>query len=361
MNKSQYEERLDNTINHYLSEYNLQKIINILRENNIAAYKNNSEDNENFAEDGTVIIESKKTKYERIAKCLDLKKETYYEIEKYMINKSYRYSIYFKCENFNIDNISTNNEFININEFKKYSDGLNIDYLKTRYMENEEQIFFAFYKIISYYVQDIDRSMPVLYPSLWIYHKKLGILEHRFDYLGFRHDDNFYKITFEAQLYSLKLNFRIICDEFRTTDIIKYIASSKKNEVHELSQYVGLKGNSSAKLKVGENMIMPFIGDIELLLEEHEELFNSNKETKKIKEIFNIYIKTTKKNANYKSILLSWDSQEEKAFLNINVMFSYKNNNYDVFNFLHPQKNDMEMMNYAIQYICQVKDSMPRT
>lgn len=360
MNKSQYEERLNNTIKYYLSEYNLQKIINILRKNNIATYKSNNDDDKSFTEDGTVIIESKKTKYERIAKCLKLKKETYYEIEKYMLNKSYRYSIYFKCENFNIDNIGTNNKFINISEFKNYSDMLNIDYLETRYMENEEQIIFSFYKDISYYVQDLDRSIPVLYPSLWIFHKKLGILEHRFDYLGFRGNDDFYKITFEAQLDSLKFNFGITYDEFRTTDIIKYIASSKKNEVHELSQYVGLRGNSSAKLKVGENMIMPFIGDIELLLEENEELFNSNKETKRIKEIFNRYINTTKDNANYKSILLSWNSEEQKAFLNINVMFSYKNNNYDVFNFLHPQKNDMEMMNYAIQYICQVKGSMQR-
>lgn len=65
---------------------------------------------------------------------------------------------------------------------------------------------------------------------------------------------------------------------------------------------------------------------------------------------------------NYKSRLLSWYRNGEKeAFLNVNVMFSYKDNKYDVLNFLQPKKNDMEMMDYAIKYLWGAAKSINTT
>ena len=37
---------------------------------------------------------------------------------------------------------------------------------------------------------------------------------------------------------------------------------------------MGLRGNSLAKLKVGNTLVMPFIGDLEIIMKTNQELFN---------------------------------------------------------------------------------------
>ncbi|WP_077850130.1 hypothetical protein [Clostridium puniceum] len=112
--------------------------------------------------------------------------------------------------------------------------------------------------------------------------------------------------------------------------------------------------NSSAKLKVGNNMVMPFIGDLEEIIENNRELLNSTKEAKQVAQLFIEYINNIKENAKYKTRLLSWYDNNENSNLNINVTFSYRDKSYDLYNFLEIKKIDMEAMNYAIEYIYQV-------
>ena len=353
MDKQNYKELLKNTFKYDSANYNSQKIINKLKMNDIVTYKKNDSDK--------IVISTEDSVGKRVSNCIDANDNSIFQIEKYNIEKAYRYSIYFSCNEFEINNEKINN-YIKIEDFNS-KDNSNIDdYLKPRYFEDENKIVFIFVKNINKYVENLDKSVNILYPTLWIYHKKMKILEHRFNLIGFKSNDDFYKTTFMPQLDRLNNDFKIIVKEFRTSKIIKYIIENKKDEVHEISQYMGLKGDSSAKLKVGKNLIMPFIGDIEMILEENVDLFNKNNETKKIRDILNNYIVNTKENANYKSRLLSWYRNGEKeAFLNVNVMFSYKDNKYDVLNFLQPKKNDMEMMDYAIKYLWGAAKSINTT
>ncbi|WP_143318431.1 hypothetical protein [Clostridium sp. HBUAS56017] len=350
MNKEEYKKIVGNTLEYHLSGHNLQHIINSLKKSGIATYNDSAEKG--------VIIEASDSKWDRVKKCLEKDESTIYEIEKMYIDKSYRYSIFFQCDKFDLnDKLS---KYINIKSFKVDKLQEIGDFLLPRYFENEEMIVFIFYKVINPYIAKIDKSKHVLYNTLWIYHKELNILEHRFDILGFKSNDEFYHTTFNAQLDILIQDFRIKAEEFRTSTLIEYIVDNKKREVHEISKYMGLKGNSSAKLKVGNNLVMPFIGDLELIMSKYDELLEKTSDTKRIKEILQKYIVETKENANYKSRLLAWyNYNEDKYFLNVNIIFSYRNKKYDLFNFLEPKKNSMELMNYAIQYICGIRGDIP--
>jgi len=99
-------------------------------------------------------------------------------------------------------------------------------------------------------------------------------LEHRFDILRFKTDECFYETTFKPNLDKFLDDFGVLVKEFRLTSIIDDIVENRSNEVHEISKYMGLRGNSLAKLKVGNTLVMPFIGDLEIIMKTNQELFN---------------------------------------------------------------------------------------
>lgn len=348
MDSNNYIKLLKNTLKYDIQEHNLQCVINDLRESKVVTYKET--DNEDI-----ISINSKDDKSKRIIDCLTQPERVASFIEKMFINKGYRYSIYFKCDEFALNENKVN--------YNSLDDFLPMAFIKTKdlskpiLINEKESIIFKFSKIIDPFYSEIESIRSVFYPTLWIYHKELKILEHRFDLIGFKGKDDFYETTFHAQLQLLKSHFHIKTSEFRSSKTIKYIVDNKKNEVHEISQHMGLKGDSTAKLKAGQNLVMPFIGDLERLLEDNIKLFEKNDDTIKISDLINEYISDVKKNAKYKSRLLYWYDGKNN-FLGINILFSYRDKNYDLFNFHNPKNTKMELMNYAIQYIVKVQNDI---
>lgn len=345
MDITKYVDLMKNTIKYELPGHNLQDIINRLTKNKVACYKD--------VGDNIVKISSEDSKQDRIIKCLEMSPiDTITNIEWMYIEKGYRYSIYYKCDDFVI-----NNELSNYNDLNNYSPmciekGVITDFSKPILLDNGDKVIIKFLKEINPYYTKIDKTKYVLYNTLWIYHKKLKILEHRFDSLSFKGNDNFYNLTKDAQMSTLRRDFKFKLKEFRTSNLIDKIISQNKNEVQLKGQDLGLKGNSSAKLKVGADNVMPFIGDLEQLIEKNRDVLYENKESEKIAKIFTDYICEIKKEAKYKSRLIEI-SADGGVNLNVrmNVFFSYRDNTYDLYSFLESNKIDMEMMNNAIEYI----------
>ncbi|AJA42687.1 hypothetical protein phiCTC2A_64 (endogenous virus) [Clostridium phage phiCTC2A] len=343
MNRELYKNLINNTIEYYLPEYNLQQIINNLTKQKIASYKE---------KENSVLINTSESKSQRIKKCIDNNSDTFYIIENMLINKAYRYAIYYKCDNFNLnDNIEN---YIDIESLKCEKFNLIEEFDKPIFVQTDDYIAFKFCKSINPFIIKLDQTKDVFYSTLWVYHKKMKILEHRFDMIGFKSDDTFYETTFKPQLYKICTDFNCTINEFRTSKIIKCIVQNKKDEVNEISQCMGLKADSLAKLKAGKTLVMPFIGDLEIIMEESKELFDKTNETKLIKKMLEKYINNIKENAKYKSRLLSWCKGEYNS-LCVNILFSYRDKNYDLFNFQDPKKINMELMNYAIEYIWGIR------
>lgn len=351
MDINKYVVLLKNTIRYELPGHILQKIINKLVKLKFAEY---IEEEENHNPD-LVSISTELSRQERIIKCLDKSPEnTISVIEKVLIEKGYRYSIYYKCDSFIV-----NNELEEYNNLDYYTpicinnDVIN-DFSKPILLEKGEKIIVRFIKEINPYYSKVDKSVYVVYPTLWIYHKELKILEHRFDSLSFKGNDDFYEITKKAQIEVLRKRYKFELSEFRTSKLIEKIVDENKNEVHLKGQDIGLKGNSSAKLKVGSNNVMPFIGDLEELIDKNKDKLYLDEESSKLAKIFTDYIDEVKREAKYKSRLIEISTYNEiKLKVSINVFFSYRENRYDLYNFLESKKIDMEMMNNAIEYICK--------
>lgn len=349
MDINKYRELLRNTVRYELPGYILQKIINNLVNSKFAAYID-EEKNDN---PDLISISTDLSRQERIIKCLDRAPEnTIPIIERIFIEKGYRYSLYYKCDKFIIRNEL--NEYNSLNDYSPISinNGVIKDFHNPILFEQGEKVIIRFIKEINPYYTKIDKSEYILYPTLWIYHKDLKILEHRFDRLSFKGDDNFYNTTKDSQISMLKSSYMFEINEFRTNKLIDKIVDENKNEVHLKGQDIGLKGNSSAKLKVGSNNVMPFIGDLEELIENNKEKLYFNEESTKLTKIFTDYINEVKKEAKYKSRLIEISTDGEvKLNVIINVFFSYRENIYDLYNFLESNKIGMEMMNNAIKYI----------
>lgn len=350
MNREEYEQLMKDTIKYNTPDYVLQQIINDLRKEKIASYNENDKEN-------SVLISTLEDKSERIKKCIDNNLNTFSIIEGILINKSYRYSIYYNCDNFNFNFNLNREQYIKLENFK--GDNLKTikDFINPILIENDNYIAIKFYKIINPFITKIDKTKNVLYPTLWVYHKNLKILEHRFDMLGFKQNDNFYETTLQTQLNIIRRDFKCTVDEFRTSSTIKYIVENKKDKVHEISQYMGLKADSLAKLKVGKTFVMPLIGELQILMEENRHLFNKTKDTRKIREILEKHIDDIRENAKYKSRLIALDKQIDTCIY-INILFSYRDKNYDLFNFQEPRKINMELINYAIKYIYEAKQNI---
>lgn len=349
MDINKYIDLLKNTIKYDLPGHNLQKIINKLVESKFAAY---IEEDKNENPD-LVSISTDLSRQDRIIKCLDeCPENTISIIEQMFIEKGYRYSIYYKCDEFIINDKGL--EYNNLRDYNPICASCNIiDYSKPIETEIKNKIIIKFSKYIREYIPSIDASKNIIYPTVWIYHKDLKILEYRFDNIAFKNDDDFYKTTLKGQLQQLKQNYKFDLSEFRTNKLIEKMIEEKKTEVNLIVQDIGLKGNSSAKLKVGINKVMPFIGDLEELIEKNYEVLYRDKESEKIANIFINYISEVKREAKYKSRLISIKSKEKNKIVNvdINMFFSYRNENYDLYNFLEAKKINMEMMNNAIEYI----------
>lgn len=345
MNNVEYKKLIKDTINYFIPEYNLQKILNNLRDNGIATY--------NEKDKNKILIKGIINKNDRINKCLDNDNGVFYIIEDILIKKAYRYSIYYSCDDFTMPS-NLKDEYLMLENFKKENLHSIKDFNKPIIVEDEEYVAIKFHKSINPFINKIDKTKDVLYSTLWVYHKKLKVLEHRFDMLGFKADDNFYETTFKPQISKICKDFKCKYYEFRTSSIIKFIVENKKDEVHEIAQYMGLRQNSLAKLKAGETLIMPFLGDLEILMQQNKELFNKNSETEEIYKLLDRYISGIKRNANYKSRLLEWFQNKEYNPC-VNILFSYREKNYDLFNFQEPKKINMEVMNYVINYIWRIK------
>lgn len=97
MKIEEYINLIESTLKYETPNYILQKIINDLRKNGVAKYKDD--------ENGTKVkIDSDWDRIKRICECLKEKPEsTIQYIENALINKGYRYSIYYKCSEFKIE------------------------------------------------------------------------------------------------------------------------------------------------------------------------------------------------------------------------------------------------------------------
>lgn len=345
MGNKGYITNIINTIKYDIPERGIREILKNLIDNNIITYKK-----EEKTED-KIFVERHLEIKERLVYAINNSKKVISYIEKYLMNKEYRYAIYYKIkgDKYTIKQTERLENIENVNFLSdKFSDK------KVIFEETENQIKFRFLTPILATNRKMAEYVDIYYCNLWVYHKNLNVLEYRFNSISADGNEYFYASRLDGQLEIIKNILDIEIESFKLSNLVKMIVENK-SDVKEVAQTLGLKKEGKAKLKVGKNNIMPFIGDLEEILEEKKELFSKNEETKEIESVLKKYIYGIKKNAKYKARSLTWIDEEGKNILEVQVIFNYRELNYDLINFQNPKIIDGRMMNYAIEYIIKTE------
>lgn len=343
-----YKKLLLNTIMEDYNNVTRSKLIKNLLNSEIASKKKKEVD--------AVYIVSLAQK-EKFKQCLERTHNTKKEIELLEINKGYKYSIPYKIHNVDLEKVS---DFaINVNTYN-WSDFKVEDICKPVYIEDDNICAIKFHKEIDCIDNDTGRKVIIRYPLLLVIHKKINILEYRFDRIVHKKDDVFYSRTIEGiSNFTSKMKLDITPYELGAAlgEIVKNYPTEAKEEVCSM----GFPGEKGVIVKYGENSTMPVLGDLEELVQNNKEVFNG-----KVKELLDNFIfeKKVLSSKHYREI--KWlnnpyngnTKDENKLFLKTKIIFNYKRKHRDLIDFHYSNLNDMERMSNVIKFIDTVNNNL---
>lgn len=206
---------------------------------------------------------------------------------------------------------------------------------KTYYKGNGEPVNYRY--IVVVYFDENNKLLEIRYDSL----KYSPTIDSRTVYMN--NIEN--TIEWIKDKLGLKV-FRCNCEDF--LDVVK---ADEENEVKIFKQMMDMGSSGAAELTASqeEDFILPFIGEIQELINENEELFNQNKE---IKDLLLEYIKEKEMTASYPYVYLMWKRAVASESFIVKITFSYFDKMYIQLQHITGNCTDfrMERMNDAIEF-----------
>ncbi|MBY6789189.1 hypothetical protein HYH43_07025 [Clostridium botulinum] len=334
--------------------YLKQKLINEIRECGIGAYSN---------KDPEKLDLSHMSKSQKIELCVKNNNKTLQLIDFLELNKGYKYTILFKYNNldFNkfVNKLNSNATNINSNYYKNYSN--EVKETDCMFYETDKCVFVKFHKMIDIIDKKKIKKEYIRYPIVFIFYKDINIFECRFDRLSYKTDYSFYKLTMNTRLSELVPMGNFDYNFLNLESIIKDMVENKKEFIKEIIWSFEAAKSKGLTLKAGEDGIMPFIGELEIMLIKLKKENESNKEVLKCLRNIEDYLETTKRFANEKFRILSLIKFENnkkieyfKNSIDFKILFGYSGNTFDLLNIYDNEINDMERIDYVIKFIGKV-------
>lgn len=357
MDLLKYKQILKNTIELDCPNYLKQKLVNDIKVNRIGKYGTKEKD-------GVVLLTGMSNHTERISTCIDKNNLTIKLFDLLEIKKGYRYTIIFKHRGIDFKDLreSIANIAIDLNSdyYNEYNG--NVDDDEVHYYEDTRNFFIKFHK----YIDVIDKKKVQMrylrYPIVFVFHKDMNLFEVRFDRLAIDNDYRFYHDTMIARVSQLNSIYDKIGYEYLDLEsTIREIVNEHKDCVEEVIWSFETAKSKGLTLRVGEDGVMPFLGDLELLVNELRRKYDEDNNVDEcLKEIEN-YMNKTKKFANEKFRILSWLKYNENGqnikldkSIDIKINFNYNNKKYALLNIFDNEINDMERINHVIRFIGKV-------
>lgn len=364
MNFNTYKNNVKNKFLLDSPNYLKQSLINKIINEKIGKYGTKQEEN--------IINLTNMSQNEKIDICLEKNNKVFQLIDKLEMERGYKYSIvlYYKKEGL-VDNLikilqkNINAKNIESDYYNFYGQDINMED-EILYYEDENHLYLKFHKSLDMIDKIKVTKEYFRYPIIFVFHKKLNIFECRFDKLAHNGDYDFYLITLKARLSKIQnlLNFEYGYLELET--IIKYIVDNEKEFVKEIVWSFETAKSKGLTLKVGEDGIMPFIGEVEPLLRDLENKYRDSPEAMECLSTINEYIYGMKRFSDEKFRILSMQNNKfynengevikeplEKS-IDFKISFSYSKNEFDLINIYEIEINDMERINNVISFIGKV-------
>ncbi len=287
---------------------------------------------------------------EVLDECLKDSNDALKEFEINEFIKDYKHSVLFESELFNnvLDKIEKE-EIIRGTEEKLLFSETN----KPVFYKDDERIYMKFSKMYSAIHPTLGTEILLKYPIIVVFHKKLALIEFRFDILKrFFLDDNdnetycilvddikkYIEEKYNCKLVGVDLDFMITA--CKNSDDIKLIA-----------QFMKLSTGGSAQLEVGDNKeyVLPLIGELrDILIENEADLA----QVPKLKDILEQFMYEKEEMSDYPWIEVLWKNDIKTRSIHIKIIFDYMNKGYGLIKHYYSSVLvGMERMNYVVEYI----------
>lgn len=291
-----------------------------------------------------------------LANCV-IKKEKAVELyEKYQFTRSYRYSVLFKCNNFEKILIDINR----IPEYKFDSNDIRLfdEFKMPKKLETSEDIILLFDRKFEAIHPQTSDELLLHYPVLVVFHKNNKIIEFRFDtikrlFIEGERNQSIYSEIVEQLLVYLEQEYDIKLEAIDLS-FMKNIANDENIEdIKLISQYMNMKNGSKAELNVGNNeeYVLPIIGELKNIMNDLKEELDKNL---KIKDALEQFIYEKEETTDYPWIEILFLNKERIKTRNNHVkfVFNYMNKKYTLITYYYNGTLiGMERMNDVTSFI----------
>lgn len=223
--------------------------------------------------------------------------------------------------------------------------------------ENNNTILVKFVLQKSYLDRSTYEPVDYRYPVVIYFDLQNKCLEIRYDAIKNR---SYYPNT--GDVYSDIVSFGIKwvkevlklqvfkCDYSNAIDKLK-AATNDSVKIYRQMMLLNSGGSADLTAAMDEDSVLPFIGELQELIDENEELFNREPE---IKELLIRYLDDKETTANYPYIYVQWENAVVSQNYIVKIIFNFSNRKYTVLQHLTGTCKDLEMgrMNDAIKYLC---------
>lgn len=307
-----------------------------------------------FDVDTTVNIKDKELS-EQIAMCLEQSASARRIFEKWEFEKDYKYSVLFTTPNF--DDLQSKTESLDqYNENDSEESRSQNGFSSPLCLKSDNLIFLKFSLYYSAVETTTGNESLVKYPILVIFHCNEKNIEFRFDtlrriFVPERQEQSFYSDLIDKLIQFWKTSFGTELEPLNLEFLQKHHPDATL-----MAKYMMLPSGGNAQLDVGknENYILPIIGELKEILNDHR---NDLDKCPALKESLEQFMFENDELSECTWIEIMWENEIKVRSIRVKFIFNYKNRMYCLLQ--HYYSNvlvGMERMNHVVRYISKHKD-----
>lgn len=313
---------------------------------------------EKEAEQGEkVYIGDKLSKKQGLRHCLSISSLAVQSVEKWEFEKNYKYSFFLTQENFSEKKLKKliENEKVKLYDDLKGYEPLYVVAERPTVRFYEDNLYLKF--LIKLKATDTEGNQSKCrYPIIVIIYSKSDIIEVRFDSMGSMYYRDKFRYVYETIAWlrnNLETNIKLL--DLR--DVAYFIRENgKDNRVVLAAQDMRMANGGKATVDVGndDTNVLPFIGELKVLLEEYKEEFDK---APIIKDVLEEFIYNKENLSDFPWIKFRFEDRD----IEVKITFDYGKRKISLLQHYQSQlvKNvGKERMDYVTSYLLKVRNNI---
>lgn len=265
-------------------------------------------------------------------------------IEEFEYRRQYRHFCYFKCSEIPATKLEELVAAGSVHLFDKKGKPLIDSYDKPSLYIVDNLVYLKFSEILNN-----ETGNQIKFTVICVLDKENNVIELRFDRVGiaYKNSYNFYRDKINSIIDYLKTNLSVQIENIDFKSVIDYMKSEKDN-ISIYAQRMQRNG-TTAYLEAYDDGdgVMPILGELGTFIEENIELFETDLNTKLIRDKLVTFIKEIEVKSDMPMVKVKLDDKDIK----FGITHNYKGTEYSLFMYYGELLGDKEMMGYVRNYL----------